>query len=255
MSCRRWLALSLPCPVALLCFASPLSAQDALDQAIDANSLSMTMYAGSIPIEEDTRRWLRCEHVQPFGKLKTCPRPADKGGTAAARPVSLQYTTNRGLRGDVLTAFLARAAKQNPEGARQLRAQLERYDYNDVYRKLVLPFGLRDNDTGDSMAAYMLLGWMIVNGAGDPSAADVRGARDQMARALSKDARLSDWKRRGTLGEEFKILFVTIHAGWQAARQEKTVPAFADGLARMIRQQSGMDLRTLRLKGGFVSAG
>ena len=55
------------------------------------------------------------------------------------------------------------------------------------------------------------------------------------------------------MAEEIKILFVTLHAGWQGARREGSVRGYADGIARMFAEQAGQPLRTIALTDrGFV---
>lgn len=44
-----------------------------------------------------------------------------------------------------------------------------------------------------------------------------------------------------------KLLYVTLHAGWQSAVKEGSTARYSDGIARIWRQQSGRDLRALSL--------
>jgi hypothetical protein len=108
--------------------------------------------------------------------------------------------------------------------------------------------GLRDNDAADAVTAYTLLGWQIAKqDASEISNAKVQAVRRQIAPALAANPRLAAPAARGALGEEMKLLFVTLHAGWQSAVKEGNTARYSDGVARMWRQQSGRDLRALSL--------
>lgn len=89
-------------------------------------------------------------------------------------------------------------------------------------------------------------------GAPDPRPSSVRAARGQIAGNLARSPTFASVATRRELGEELKISFVAIHAGWQAARQEGKLKAYSDGVAAMFAKQSGDDLRKLKLTdGGF----
>lgn len=84
-------------------------------------------------------------------------------------------------------------------------------------------------------------------GAPDPSPTSVRAARGQIAGGLARSPTFASVATRRELGEELKISFITIHAGWQAARQEGNLKADSDGVAAMFAKQSGDNLRKLKL--------
>ena len=108
------------------------------------------------------------------------------------------------------------------------------------------PFGLSADDAADALAGYTVLGWIIATGAPDPSAGAVRAARRQIAGRLGATPELRGPERRQQLGEELKISFVTLHAGWQAAHKEGNLRQYADGVAALFAR-SGVDLRSLVL--------
>ncbi|MBC7945841.1 MAG: hypothetical protein H7X91_11400, partial [Burkholderiales bacterium] len=77
--------------------------------------------------------------------------------------------------------------------------------------------------------------------------------RAQVARSLAANATFANPHTRAELAEEMKLLFVTLHAGWQSARREGNLKPYADGVARMFQQFTGNDLRAMRLtERGFV---
>lgn len=185
-------------------------------------------------------------------KFSAIPRqPVDADG----RTASLRYAATAALKRDAMAGFLARVGANDPQQAAAVEEAFAGHDYDGIYAGVVRPFGLGANDAADSLTAYMILGWMIANGAGDPPRESVLAARSQVASMLLTDDRLSSPDVRAQLGEEFKILFVALHAGWQSARREGVLPAYADGVARMFRAQGGVDLRDLALRDGFVRRG
>ena len=44
-----------------------------------------------------------------------------------------------------------------------------------------------------------------------------------------------------------KLLLVVVHARWQSATREGTTAAYADGIARVLANGGGGDLRAVRL--------
>jgi len=190
-------------------------------------------------------------HGQVMSTLGSAGRPSAGGGArsfatpapaGAARGLPYPAPTE-GFRRQQVANLLDRTARSDPRSADALRAQLARYDYASIYDGIVRPYGLAGNDAASSLAAYMLLGWMIVHEGQEPSPAGVRGVRTQAAEVLSAPRFAAPDIRAGS-GEEFKILFVTIHAGWQAARREGTLDRYADGIARMFASGGGPDLRS-----------
>ncbi|WP_342238458.1 DUF6683 family protein [Inquilinus sp. OTU3971] len=181
-------------------------------------------------------------------------RYGDGTRTAPGRnAASLTYTSGTALRRQAAADYVARI--DDPEAAAAMRHQLEQHDYDRIYQGLTRPFGLAANDVADAMTAYTILGWIIVNGAGDPDPRSVKAARDQIALGLAANPALRSAADRARLGEEFKLLFVTIHAGWQAARREGTLAEYGAGVAELFATRSGLDLRRLRLTDRGLAGG
>ncbi|RVT93294.1 DUF6683 family protein [Sphingomonas crocodyli] len=235
--------------------AQPAFAQDYMDQVIDQNFQSMSLYAGSVPIEYEAKRAFksRVSSARPAPRGLAAAFSGGGGGAAAsAAPIPLTYSSTPAIRKQAMAEFLGRVRQKNPAHASAAAAQFAKHDYAKIWQGIVAPFGLKSNDAGDAMTAYLVLGWMIVNGAGDPSPADVRGVRSQIGTALSRDSRFNSPSGRAKLGEEFKILFVTLHSGWQSARKEGNLSQYGRGVSQMMLQQSGIDLSSVALRGGFV---
>jgi len=170
---------------------------------------------------------------------------------AGAAGLRMTYVATPALKKQVLAQFLDRVARNNPRYAADARRELTRQDYASIYPGIVAPYGLPQNDLAGSLAAYVALGYLIVNGRNDIASAAVQGARAQLAQALSDDPAFADPTVRAKTGEEFKILFVTLHAGWQSARREGTLAAYASGVDRMMQRQAGLNLSAVQTGVGF----
>ena len=175
-------------------------------------------------------------------------------GLASART---DYQPTPTLAKQTQAAFLERLGRTNPAAAQDLSAQLNWNDYQTVWRDLAKGTGMRGGDAADAQAAYVVLCWMIATGSTtdlDPAA--FAGVRGQIAPRLATEPRLAAPRTMAALGEELKLLAVITHAGWQAARREDHLPAYADGVAEQFRKTSGQDVRALVLTpGGFAARG
>lgn len=147
-----------------------------------------------------------------------------------------------------MAAYVDRIQRNDPKTAIALQQAFRGHDYARVYDNLVRGDGLAGNDLANSMTAYAVLTWLIANNRlEEPSGAAVRAARAQTAAALANDPRFASPAARAQLGEEFKLLFVTIHSGAQSARREGMMQAYSNRVAQMIRAQSGRDPRSRTL--------
>ena len=116
---------------------------------------------------------------------------ARQSPSANARAASLRYAPTPALKREVLSAFLERVRADNPRNAEAAERAFAQHDYGRIYQGIVAPFGLGGNDAADSLTAYMVLGWMIANGEGDPSRSAVRAARGQVSCLLRSNHKLS----------------------------------------------------------------
>jgi hypothetical protein len=166
---------------------------------------------------------------------------------ARAAAMSLTYQPNDALARNALAAYLQRLKSSNPKLAPLAAEQFGRHDYRQVYRGLTRGTGLRDNDLVDIMSAWTMLGWMVANDSqANPDPTKLKALRNQMAGVLADNPRLADPATRAMLGEEMKIHFVTLHAGWQGAQREGRLPQYAEDVARLF-QRTGTDLRQLSM--------
>ena len=170
-----------------------------------------------------------------------------------AAPVSFAYKSTAALRQDAAASYVKRVRASDANAGRLIAAEIAKNDFSRVYAGIVKPFGYRSDDAADSLAAYTLLGWLIATGASDPTPSQARAVRIQIAQQMAKNTQLSAPAIRGELGEELKLLFVTLHAGWQSARREGNLQQYSDGVTAMFKKFTGNNLRAMQLtERGFV---
>lgn len=163
-------------------------------------------------------------------------------------PVSLGYLPSPSIHQQVLADLIGRIRGQDPQGAQAVQSVFAKYDYDKLYDGIAGPYGLSGNDTGNAMAAYLILGWLIANGQqdlpGGPAAA--AAARAQVAGALADSGAVAR-EKRAELGEEIKLQFVMAHAGWLSSIKERTTRQYADSIASQFQRIYGIDLRRISL--------
>ena len=167
--------------------------------------------------------------------------------------MALTYQPSDALSHKVRDGYIARASKTAPDGARQLASQLAKHDYRKIYRGLLAGTGLAENDAADAVAAYTALGWMIANNQlTDLSPRAYQALRQQIAARAPGNSSFAPGVR-AELGEEMKLLAVTLHAGWQGAQREGNLSQYSDGVAALFKRND-IDLRALRLtNNGFAA--
>jgi len=231
--------------VAGLLAAGSASAQD-ISPVFDMGGLANAASMGAVINSERARAArmgapiARGVPMPPPGRAFMRPAPP------AAATLPMRYSAPPALRQQVVAEFVDRVRRHSAENARLIQEQLAQHDYRRIYDGIVRPYGLAGDDAANALAAYLVLGWMIVHNGQEPPPGAVRGVRAQASVALS-DSRLASPEMHARLGEEFKILFVTIHAGWQSARREGNLGRYAAGVADMFRNLDGIDLHAMDL--------
>lgn len=230
-----------------LCVA-PVAAQD-VGPAL--NPGLMVGFAGGAAVHYDNQR----RSAAPRASVRTPLASALRAGpvpASAAADAPFNFASTAASRQDAARSYLERLRRSDEGAAKALDEQMRKNNLSVVYANIVRSFGLSNDDAADALTGYTILGYLIATGAADPSRDAVRNVRRQIAGRLgtSADFRTTDMRRR--LGEELKISFVALHAGWQAARREGNLKRYSDGVAAMFKA-NGVDLRALRLtQNGFT---
>jgi hypothetical protein len=166
---------------------------------------------------------------------------------SANTPASVgTYQPNAALAREALAGYVQRIRRTNPQVASQVDQQFRQHNYQTIYNSIVGDLGFRSDSVSDAMAAYMAVAWIIANGVNrEPTRAEVLGLRRQFAARVAGNQTVLANKAK--LGEELKLLLVTVHSGFRSSMREGNQRHYADGVAAMIRKQYDLDLRSLRL--------
>ncbi len=225
----------------------PALADDFFLPGMSPMEISQPFYA-----RESARIWglsleaqRRSQSSAPSSGSKPVNRPSNS--TSSGARIDLSYQPSAVVKQQIVREYVERIRRKNPTAAAQVADQLRQYDYDQIYTGIVQPFGLSGNNVADVFTAYLVLNWMIANQSSDPSRQAVMIERDRTAATLSKNSSLRDPQVRQKLGEEIKLLFVTLHSGWKTAQREGQLSEYSDGVAALFRQQSGADPRRIVL--------
>lgn len=242
----------------IICFAIPVAAQiDYIGihaQSMQTEEMYDKLFGDDSTSSRKSDRSLASQRMQSSpgwvagsGGYLTHPVPRD------AVSASLVYQSTPELRRDAAEAYIQRVTRSNPQAGAAIAKEIAKNDFSRIYAGIVKPFGYRADDAADAVAAYTLLGWLIATGAPDPRPDAARAVREQIAQGLIREGKFANLKTRAELGEEMKLLFLTLHAGWQSARREGNLQQYSDGVVAMFKRFSGNDLRALQLTDrGFV---
>lgn len=180
-------------------------------------------------------------------------RGGGRGGAAVPRIVrsatgGTAYRAGPALARSAVSGYVQRISRSNPQAAKHVAGQFARHDYRSIYRGLISGTGLREDDALDALTAYTALNWMISNNAfADPNPGALRSLRAQLAPRFAGTPAFANPGTRAALGEELKLLFITLHAGWQSARKEGNLPQYSRSVAQLFQRQGGADLTRVKL--------
>lgn len=236
----------------IIATALALSAGQPFDVAASAQDLGGALDLGQLGTSMGVNHAVgRLAQRQPRSSVRSPDRRGTQlrpSGPTAHSNISLGYAATPALKRQAMAEFISRIRRKDANIASTVQRAFSEHDYARVYDGLVRGDGLAGNDLANSMTAYTVLGWVIANGSmREPSRASVQAVRAQVAAALADDPSLTAPSMRAKLGEEFKILFVTLDSGRQSAQREGRQREFSNGVAQMLRAQSGRDPRSVRL--------
>jgi hypothetical protein len=162
----------------------------------------------------------------------------------------INYRVNAKVSDQVKQTILGIATKhaRNPDGVRKL---IQPQDVNNLFDQLMAKHGLRSSNLVDSITAYWLTNWMVVNRTTMPDRATVDGVRAQMMAAAHKSGYGS--RDDGFNQRESELLMwqsILLLASYQNPDMDKV------GLSKEINsniKRQGMDMSQFTVnKNGFV---
>jgi hypothetical protein len=259
------IAASLLLLSAGLAFAPVAHAQMSTDLIVDSYSATMNAVTSSAINNNSLNSVLEENARSNSGRSRATSRTGTNAGRGSnagtsrgtsASSAALSYTVTPALKEQTLQRYVSQLKNSSASTAEAVAAYFGpgKPDYNAVYQDMVSGYGLRVNNPTDVLAAYLTLGWMIVNNVGAKAVtpAMMQGARNQFGPVLASNTQMTP-ALAAQAGEDMKLQTAIVYVGWQGATKGQKLPAFRQGVAALFKKQYGMDMTAFTLgKNGFT---
>lgn len=190
--------------------------------------ISMIRLAGLLPLLPAA---LAAQGSGPLPDVRA--RPVEARDDRSTETPALPFATSAEVRAATIARHVRELRAINPVAAAEVAREMARHDYDAIFQSLLAGTGLRADDAGDVLAAFIVLQWMVANDTqAEPGAAAFRAVRRRMVAPLAVRPPLSQPSTRAAFAEQVKLRTVLHHAGWQAAKRLGTLPAFLAGLPK-----------------------
>jgi hypothetical protein len=180
-----------------------------------------------------------------------------QNNTPIANPDIFHFKRNTSLQEKNISAFVARMARDNPDGARKVEAKLHKPGIFDIYDKMFRELGLESDSVADNLAYWWVVSWMAsTDQAGELTHASLAKVKLQSEHALagSKISAMSNSQKQ-VIADNMAMQAILITGNMGYAR---THPAYKPQLAEQVRKMAlgaKLDLASMTLtRDGFVSA-
>ena len=181
-----------------------------------------------------------------------------KRSTKASVPkIKLSYIPTKTLQQKTVQELGNKLQARNPVAGQAFFNALGpgKANYSQLFTQMVQESGLPANDAATALAAFLEVGYVIVNNVQNTSSitpAVDRALQRQAAGLLSQNKKLTSPAIISKLGEELKLQSVVLYLGWQSALKSSQVNEYSAGIAKQFKSM-GFDLSQVRLTGkGFV---
>jgi nucleoid DNA-binding protein len=176
-------------------------------------------------------------------------------GAASARKLNLAYTPSAALQQQTVQNLVTKMQSKNAQAAQAVNNALGsgKASYGQLFSELVRESGLPANNAATALAAYLEIGYMIVNNVqtGITPVMD-RALQQQSAGILSQNRNLTSPATIAKLGEELKLQAIVLYLGWQSTLKNPVqLPQFRSGIAQQFKAM-GLDMSKVKLtENGF----
>lgn len=178
------------------------------------------------------------------------------GSATSARAANLTYTPSAALQQQTVQNLVTKMQSKNVQAAQAVNNALGsgKANYGQLFSQLVKESGLPANNAATALAAYLEIGYMIVNNvqSGITPAMD-RALQRQSAGILSQNRNLNSSATVAKLGEELKLQAIVLYLGWQSVLKTPTqLSQFQSGIAQQFKNM-GLDMSRVKLtENGFI---
>ena len=171
-------------------------------------------------------------------------------GTAARR-VSLAYSPTAALQQQTVRNLGQQLQARSPAAGQAFSNAFGpgKANYGQLFQEMVKQSGLPANNAATAFAAYVEVGYMIVNDVQSESAitpAMDRALQRQMTSLLSQNSKFASPTAVAQFGEATKLQAIMLYVGWQDARKSGQASQFRSNIAQQFRKQ-GLDLSLVKL--------
>lgn len=219
-----------------------------------AQSVELTMDIFTSSVLSQTTTLLNNNAVMSAYENSTAKKGAAHGkaaGSAASRTVNLAYTPTATLRQQTVQELGRKLQASNPAAGQSFNNAFGpgKADYSQLFMEMVKQSGLPANNAATAFAAYLEIGYAIVNDVQNESSitpAMDRALQRQAAGILSQNKGLTSPTAVARFGEATKLQAIMLYLGWQSARQHGQGGQFRQTIAQQFRSQ-GLDLSMLQL--------
>ena len=169
----------------------------------------------------------------------------------SSRSVSLAYTPSATLKQQTVQEMGRKLQASNPAAGQAFTKALGpgKADYGQLFGEMVKASGLPANNAATALAAYLEVGYAIVNDVQDDKSITPvmdQGLQRQAAGLLSANKNLTSSAAVAKLGEEMKLQTVLLYLGWQSVRKSGQTAQFRSNIAQQFKQK-GLDMSAVRL--------
>jgi hypothetical protein len=237
---NRWLKIGLLVALALRGLAA--QAQQSVDLIMDNFTSSVL---------SQTTTLLNNNAVMAASRNAETERRAGRSSAATARRANLLYSPTAALQQQTVRNLGRQLQARNPAAGQAFSNTFGagKVNYGQLFQEMVKQSGLPANNAATAFAAYVEVGYMIVNDVRSESTITPtmdRALQRQMTTLLSQNSKFASPAAVAQFGEATKLQAILLYVGWQDARKGGQASQFRNGIAEQFRKQ-GLDLSLVKL--------
>jgi hypothetical protein len=236
---NRWLKVSLLLALSLRGLAA--QAQQSVDLIMDNFTSSVL---------SQTTTLLNNNAVMAASRNAEAERRTGRA-TTASRRINLAYTPTAALQQQTVRELGQQLQARSPAAGQAFNNVFGpgKAKYGQLFQEMVKQSGLPANNAATAFAAYVEMGYIIVNDVQSESAitpAMDRALQRQMTGLLSQNSKFASPAAVAQFGEVTKLQAIMLYVGWQDARKSGQASQFRSSIAQQFRKQ-GLDLSLVKL--------
>jgi len=236
---NRWFTAGLSLALSVCVLAA--RAQQSVDLIMDNFTSSVL---------SQTTTLLNNNAVMAASRNAAAERRTGRANTTARR-VNLAYSPTAALQQQTVRDLGQQLQARSPAAVQAFNNTFGpgKADYGQLFQEMVKQSGLPANNAATAFAAYVEIGYMIVNDVQSESTITPtmdRALQRQMTSLLNQNNKLTSPSAIAKFGETTKLQAILLYVGWQDARKSGQASQFRSNIAQQFRKQ-GLDLSLVKL--------